>query len=376
MKSEESTQGRGKTKKEALKSLFFGLLREALWHSSEENFEELSAGEARVILRVSEEQAVFALMMDVFMRKNVRLSKKRLYKCFGMLDQIQLSNRQQNDTLKAFDALMQASGVDYRVVKGMTVAAHYPDPALRQSGDIDFYCDSTNFPKALAALSEKWGVEIGPTGSDHHVSFEHNEVMLEGHFALVSFYTKRKNEAWEKLLRQDKKTYVAVAGTEIPTLSPTLHTLYVFLHLYHHLLELGIGLRQFCDWAVMLHDCKENIDQEQLRQHLGMLGMLKAYRACGSILTEYLGLPEEELGCRISSSDKWYGRMILDVVLYRGNMGHYNKLSGFSGWRHNIEATGIKVVHFLKFMPLAPSYSFRWLGHELWRKVMMKANKI
>ena len=113
--------------------------------------------------------------------------------------------------------------------------------------------------------------------------------MLEGHFALVSFYTKRKNEAWEKLLRQDKKTYVAVEGTEIPTLSPTLHTLYVFLHLYHHLLELGIGLRQFCDWAVMLHDCKENIDQEQLRQHLGMLGMLKAYRACGSILTEYLG---------------------------------------------------------------------------------------
>ena len=174
-------------------------------------------------------------------------------------------------------------------------------------------------------------------------------------------------------MRQDKKTYVAVAGTEIPTLSPTLHTLYVFLHLYHHLLELGIGLRQFCDWAVMLHDCKENIDQEQLRQHLGMLGMLKAYRACGCILTEYLGLPEEELGCRLSRSDKWYGRMILDVVLYRGNMGHYNKLSGFSGWRHNIEATGIKVVHFLKFMPLAPSYSFRWLGHELWRKVMMKA---
>lgn len=357
----------------ALMSLFFELLRESLWPSPGESFDGLSANEAEAILQLSEEQTVLALMIDVFIRKNVRLSKKKLFESLGMLQQIQQGNRHLNGTLKAFDALMRASGVEYLVVKGQTVAVHYPDPSLRQSGDIDFYCDSTNFPKALAAISEKWGVEPEQYGSDHHVHFEHEGVTLEGHFSLLSLYGKRKDEVWEELLRKDKKAHVEVAGAEIPTLSPTMHTLYIFLHLYHHLLELGIGLRQFCDWAVMLHYCKESIDQEQLIRHLRMLGMLRAYRACGSILTDYLGLPEDELGCRTTKSDKRYGRKILDVVLYRGNMGHYNKRSGFRGWRHNLESTGIKVAHFLKFMPLAPSYSCRWLGHELWRKVKMKA---
>ena len=355
---------------------FFELLREALWSSAGGSCEGLLAEEARMVLQLSEEQTVLALVMDVLIKKNVSLPKNILFESLGKLQQIQLSNRRQNDALTAFNALMHASGVEYLVVKGQTVAAHYPNPNLRQSGDIDFYCDSANFPKALAAIREKWGIEPEQSGSDHHVHFEYKGVTLEGHFALLSLYDKRKNEAWEECLRQDTKLFVEVAGTKIPTLSPTIHTLYIFLHLYHHLLELGIGLRQFCDWAVMLHYCKDSIDQEQLMEHLEMLGMQMAYRACGSILTEYLGLPEEELGCHITKSDKRYGRKILDVVLYRGNMGHYNKRSGFRGWHHNLESTGIKVSHFLKFMPLAPSYSFRWLGHELWRKVKMKTKGV
>ena len=133
-----------------------------------------------------------------------------------------------------------------------------------------------------------------------------------------------------------------------------------------------MGLKQFCDLAMMLHTYKSDVFQETLRHHLKELGMEKAFRACGSILVYQLGLPAEEFLYPLTDRDKHYGKRILDVVLYRGNMGYYNKKSGFQGWRHNIESTGIKLSHFVKFMPLAPSYSFRWLGHELVRKIRVK----
>ncbi|MBR4758200.1 MAG: hypothetical protein IK084_05260, partial [Bacteroidaceae bacterium] len=76
-----------------------------------------------------------------------------------------------------------------------------------------------------------------------------------------------------------------------------------------------------------------------------------------------------EIGYTLSSRDRKYGERILNVVLYRGNMGHYNKQNGFSGWRHKFESLGIKTSHFVKFMPLAPAYSCRWLWHKITRQV-------
>lgn len=74
----------------------------------------------------------------------------------------------------------------------------------------------------------------------------------------------------------------------------------------------------------------------------------------------------------MNSSDKQSAECILDVVMYRGNMGHYNLKGGYQGLWHNLEATGIKITHFLKFMPLAPAFSWNWLLAELKRKISKK----
>ena len=167
-----------------------------------------------------------------------------------------------------------------------------------------------------------------------------------------------------------------VDGMSVKTLSPTMHTLFVFIHLFHHLLELGIGLRQFCDWAVMLHTYHDEIDQKGLQEYLRALGLERAYRACGSILVDCLGLPAEEFTYKLTDHDRRYVARIMDVIFYRGNMGRYNKRNGFSGWRHNIEATGIKVSHFVKFVALAPNYCCRWIGYEMMKKTLLKTQKV
>ena len=127
------------------------------------------------------------------------------------------------------------------------------------------------------------------------------------------------------------------------------------------LLELGVGLRQFCDWAMLLHHYRNEIDHEAIRRHLKRLGLEKAYRACGCILTDELGLPAEAFTYRLTAADRRYARRILDVVFYRGNMGKYNKRGGFHGWRHQLESVGIKTAHFVKFYPLAPGFMRSWL---------------
>jgi alanyl-tRNA synthetase len=111
------------------------------------------------------------------------------------------------------------------------------------------------------------------------------------------------------------------------------------------------------------------VDMNALREHLQEFGLEKAYRACGIILVDYLCLPEESLGYKLTDSDRKYGKKILEVVFYRGNMGHYNKRGGFKGWKHKIESVFIKFSHFIKFMPLAPSFSCGWLWYEIKRSV-------
>ena len=128
------------------------------------------------------------------------------------------------------------------------------------------------------------------------------------HFSLTDFYNKKRDAYWQHLLDDTPTATFELNGQKIATLEPTLHAFYIFQHLYEHLMELGVGLRQFCDWAVMMHSCREQIDHAKLRQYAETLGMDKAMRACGVILIDYLGLPEEDFPYRLTDKDRKYSK--------------------------------------------------------------------
>ncbi|MBQ9677038.1 MAG: nucleotidyltransferase family protein [Prevotella sp.] len=301
----------------------------------------------------------------------------------GQSEQIKQQNVNVNGVLKELASLLNKNSVRYAVVKGQTIASVYSRlmvqgegltgdlGLLRQAGDIDFYVEAKDFERTKQLIQEAWGVTYEEIEGHHHVEFEYKDVPLEQHHKLIKLYNKKKEEYWDELMR-DAFGVQEIEGVKVSVLTPTLHSLYIFLHLYHHLLELGVGLRQFCDWAVMLHACKADIDHEAIRTYLKVLGMEKAYRACGAILVEKLGLPADDFTYELNDSDRKYGRKVMGVVEYRGNMGHYNLKGGYEGMWHNVEATGIKIAHFMKFMSLAPGFSCRWLKAEMKRKITKK----
>ena len=336
----------------------FTLLRSALWNTAIQ--EELDVQELESVLQEAEKQTVAPLVFEAMERAKVTLPRKVVLRQMVLRQQAVQQNRKMDGEAVALARLLQEHDVDYVVVKGQVVATCYPHPELRQAGDIDFFCDKENYDKAVETITKAWGIDFKEK-TVFHEGFDHQGVSLEMHHTLVHFYNTQKDAYWTQLLKDTPTTTVTIEGQDINTLCPTLHTLYVWLHLFNHLLELGVGLRQFCDWAMLLHHYRNEIDHEAIRQHLKRLGLEKAYRACGCILVDELGLPSEEFSYPLTAADRRYARRILDVVFYRGNMGKYNKRSGFHGWRHQLESAGIKTSHFLKFYPLAPSFMRSWL---------------
>lgn len=345
-------------------SLLFKIIREALW-GNETFFQGLSEEDCVELWKLADKQTVSGLVYGILTQKNLSLPEMRVFEAFSIAEQIKQQGSVINEGVKRIVDIFDEAGLDYVIVKGQVVASYYREPLLRQSGDVDYYCDSENFEKSLEVASKALNVEIEDNGSSYHVHFDHKGVTYEGHFALVNLYNKGRKAYFQQLLDNDKGTKVDIGGCKVKTLSPTLHVLYIFIHLYSHLTKLGVGLRQFCDMAVMLRNCHEQIEMDELRKNLENLGMERAYRACGTILVDQLGITEKELGYALTDTDRKYGKRILDVVMYRGNMGHYNKRTGFRGWKHKVESMGIKLAHFAKFAPLAPKYSCGWILNEV-----------
>lgn len=334
---------------------------------------QLSSEEWRGLYEQAGKQAVVGTVFDGVQKlpKEQWPPQSVLFEWIGQTEQIKQQNRKVNAVLKELALLFNANGVRYAIVKGQIVGNYYSDPLLRQAGDVDYYVEEQDFERVKQLIESTWDVSFEETEGHHHVEFEYKGVLFEQHHTLLKLYDKEKNEYWERLMKETFKS-MEIEGVPVSVLSPTLHSLYIFLHLSHHLLELGVGLRQFCDWAAILHTYNRSIDHDAIRKHLEVLGIVRAYRACGCLLIDYLGLPEDEFTYEVNSSDKQSAECILDVVMYRGNMGRYNLKGGHRGLWHNLEATGIKIIHFLKFMPLAPAFSRNWLLAELKRKITRK----
>ncbi len=110
---------------------------------------------------------------------------------------------------------------------------------------------------------------------------------------------------------------------------------------------------------------KADIDREQLKKYLEIFGIERAFRTSEYIVGDRLGLAEEYLPYKIRGIDRCFGRKILNILLYRGNMGHYNKRGGWKGCKHKIESACIKISHFMKLWWLSPTYHATSLKHKL-----------
>lgn len=331
----------------------------------------------KIMLALAERQTVEGMMCAALLESGVHLQRLQANTLFVILNKIANRSDKVNGEVVALTQLLQKHSIRFFVVKGAVVATRYRHPLYRVSGDIDFYCNGEDLEKAKTVIAQEWGVEIESPEHDLslHYGFSHNDVDYEMHFCLNRFLDSGNQRYFDNLIATTPLSSVVINGVAIPVLDQRLNVVYTFLHLWHHLLEVGVGLRQVCDMAVLLHELQLQNDpavNHDICVILDTLGFTKAFECLEWMLARHLGLEEKLLPVPISADYSAYVDKMIKIIAKRGNFGMYGRKNRVrSGFGYFVEQFFIKIAHYRRFYSLSPRENRAFFLHELPLKVGM-----
>lgn len=291
-----------------------------------------------------------------------RPSEDDVMEWMGEYKKITRRNTKIDTAVANLTKFMNDNGIDFFVFKGQTVAQYYSQPEMRSSGDIDFYVFSKGRERAKKLLGEK--VPLTDDHSGQHWEFTYDGIPYEMHYHTAVFASNSKLRYWDNLIDScfdGKLDHVEINGVSVPTLPPTINAIYLFIHIYHHFLKEGIALRQFIDWMMFFEAKHDEIVVSELTAKLERLGLLRAFKAFGTVIVDVLGMEAKYFPLHLTDSDRKYEQQIMSIVLKYGNFGKYGRKEQQGGWRHSLE-TGLRSVrHLTQFFWLSPSENLLWL---------------
>lgn len=358
----------------------FELLRAELWGTSL-SFSQLSHTEFEELMAMANEQTVTGLVGDSLIKNNIKLEREDALGLYAKIKAIEKANARVNENLVSFVNFMERKGIDYIIVKGQVVGALYPNPNVRMSGDVDLYFVGDNYTKIKGLVEQRLGKQLSKLSDGKHVEFEVNGVIFELHNKLSRLATRKHQEYWDQMIDNailEKTETVSIAGKEIKTLSATYNAMYIFVHLFYHMTASGVGLRQLCDWAMVLANVSASIDKEKLETILKELGYYKAYKAMGTFIVKYLGLPEETFPFTLDEKDRKWVETIKKNILKRGNFGRSGRKVKNIGVLHSLETGYLNMAQTLTFYRLAPKevlLRFTSLGEWFLERFKIKGNR-
>lgn len=244
----------------------------------------------------------------------------------GMMKNMQV-HAQHTDLHK----LMTAHGIPYVILKGAASARYYPDPQSRGMGDVDFYVGEEDFDRALEVCREA-GFEA--SGLDHicHVILRKGRVHMEMHRMPAGVPEGATGEIVKEYLSDLREAAQVVSSPLVTCCCPSdfHHGLVMLMHLQHHLLAEGIGLRHLSDWAVFVNHFREDAFEELFRKKLKAVGLWKLARLLSLSAVEYLGLPQQRW-MQEAASDRDLAQALMQDILAGGNFGAKDRQRAYEG---------------------------------------------
>lgn len=258
-----------------------------------------------------------------------------LLKIENLRDLAREQHAMQDKMLQRACGLLQQDGITPYLLKGESLALLYPQPFSRVCGDIDLYVDPEDFKRAKRLLSSVYDT-IGRV-TDKHCTFKEGRLKLELHWQAMSLGNPFARKAFQTYSReslssmQPSRCSLPLSGYQVAVPPLQFNLIFVLAHLFHHFIEGGVGLRQLCDWAVLLqHASSETttvdsaFDLSELRTRLEKFSLMQAWQIFGNIAVRYLGIPVEKMPFYLESCSSSADRC-LSIILTEGNFGRYGK---------------------------------------------------
>jgi hypothetical protein len=273
------------------------LLQNSLWDKLIDPilFEEVSHSEWNEIMTLAAIHGVLGLAYDGMKRlaDTSRPPKNLLIQWELGVKQIENRYHLQVQAIQYLAEFYRENDIRCLLIKGIGISQLYPIAEHRECGDIDIYLFG-DYAKGNI-LMERKGIKVD-YHKEMHSKFFFGKIPIENHYSFLRIESYKANRDFEIVLHEalinSSPQLSEELGVYLPSLSFNL--LYILKHTVGHFLGSGIVLRQLCDWALLLHKCRD-IDNYPAFFETAVRFDLKQYvEAFNSLAVECLGLPGNE----------------------------------------------------------------------------------
>lgn len=314
-------------------------------------------------------------------------AKMMVLKWNANVNKINYNNENMSSKCENVTKYFDSHGFYSCVLKGQSNLANYPEEIAnyRSPGDIDILVapkhamkielhDKKHNGKAVELDGKEAVIEFilehyRRSGNDtkmpevnyHHVDWGMEGTEVEVHFRaswMNSPFNNRRLQKWCNENAQWEK--VGYNGYFIPTVE--FNVIYQIVHVYRHLFNEGIGLRQLLDYYMVLKAWERknagDKGRAEMMRVLNSFGMKRFAEAVMWVLNEVFDGKSEDKGWMLCAPNKECGEFLLNEVMLSGNFGKYDE--------RNVVKSGESYIHrfirrqrrFLRFFTQYPSEVF------------------
>lgn len=360
-------------------AILFQLLRAALHPEHPEAPQWQGSVDWAAVYRLATEQGVTAIAWDGLTRmrdegmlsSEMDLPRTLKLQWAMQVEQIEKRNLKADQAVAKVFGILKRDGFQALLLKGQGLSRLYPSPSKRISGDIDVWVFAER--KVIIDYVRQERPSCRPVY--HHVDAAvGGEHSVEVHFSptwMYGFVTNRRLKRFfsETADVQFKPSQsVCIAGESIPIPTATFNSVYILIHLYRHLFDEGIGVRQLLDYYYVLNHRSE-IESVTCALWIKRLRLTRFAGAIAYVLNQWLDMPKDWLPIEPNET---LGRPLMAEILASGNLGKFGLGISVARQPNRMKRAWMKLRRNMTFVYAYPSEvlaaPFFKLWHYLWRK--------
>ena len=238
--------------------IFFDFLRFCIG-SAKEIPGSLKEVDWKELYAIAKKQCLVGVLFDGIKKlpaEHVGMEKELLLHWMAESQMLEKANVRLNDAAIQVSEWFRKKGFRTCILKGQGNALMYPNPYSRTPGDIDIWVEGED----KRVISFVRSISPHEKACYHHIEFpSYKGVEVEVHYRpsfLLCFWHNRKLQKYYERVKEEQFSHRMMLGEQGEIAIPTVEFNLIFqlTHIFSHLMNEGIGLRQLLDYYYVLCD--------------------------------------------------------------------------------------------------------------------------
>ena len=238
--------------------IFFDFLRFCIGSDSEIP-SSLKEADWKKLYAIAKKQCLVGVLFDGIKKlpaEHVGMKKELLLQWMAESQMLEKANVRLNDAAIQVSEWFRKKGFKTCILKGQGNALMYPNPYSRTPGDIDIWVEGGD----KRVISFVRSISPHEKACYHHIEFpSYKGVEVEVHYRpsfLLCFLHNRKLQKYYERVKEEQFSDRVMLGEQGVVAIPTaeFNLIFQLTHIFSHLMNEGIGLRQLLDYYFVLCD--------------------------------------------------------------------------------------------------------------------------